>query len=414
MHINVKFTYRNVGQGLFYTGTIGSFNFVYDCGSENRRRLSQAASRYKRELHGNLDLLIISHFHYDHILGLEELLKDKDISVDTVILPYLKPVERLIISLQRLDLPLWYYEFLSDPVSFLVEKGVRKIIIIGGTEGEEGGSAPEGFPLNNKPENTGINWEKMKDDKELKKQIIKEYDPKWNNFMNERRLLFVKNHYGYATALNGFWVFKFFNYKLEEQKLFEFKECLKQNRLLLFSEYSESLREIMKDRNQLSKLRDCYKILSRYLNHTSLVVYHGPISDYRSNVECVCRSAYFPPPICFFSNSHFIKRRNEIGQLLTGDIKLTSRWEDINNHFDAFRNNISVVQVPHHGARRNWNRNLLETIKNPSFWVISAGISNKYGHPHIDVLDDIINNENCLCWSNELNEVNIEGSITWY
>ena len=36
-----KFVFRPVGQGLFYTGSLncGRFNFVYDCGTENRQKL---------------------------------------------------------------------------------------------------------------------------------------------------------------------------------------------------------------------------------------------------------------------------------------------------------------------------------------------------------------------------------------
>jgi ribonuclease BN (tRNA processing enzyme) len=248
MDINVNFTYRNVGQGLFYTGRIGSFNFVYDCGSENRTRLKESILSYKeRELRRNLlDVLIISHFHDDHIIGLEELLNN--LHIDTVILPYLTPIERLIISLQKPYLPAWYYEFLSDPVRFLLigKKNVGKIIIVGGKEGGKGSAPPEELPPN-KPENVKIKWEdEMRDDTKLRIQIKKYEDPEWDKFIDERKLLFVKSHYNYATALNGFWVFKFFNYKLEDQKISAFENCLRQNKLSPGN--SESLRKIIKDK----------------------------------------------------------------------------------------------------------------------------------------------------------------------
>jgi competence protein ComEC len=105
---------------------------------------------------------------------------------------------------------------------------------------------------------------------------------------------------------------------------------------------------------------------------------------------------------------------DKIGQLLTGDINLNFRWEDIRNHFwDLLQNDISIVQIPHHGAKRNWDVNLLNTIKDDSMWIISAGISNKYGHPHVSVVDDVVNKGRYLCWSNEINKVNIEGSVRW-
>jgi len=49
-NVNCRFTFQNVGQGLFYTGMIDSFNFVYDCGSENDVFRDLALSSYARGL----------------------------------------------------------------------------------------------------------------------------------------------------------------------------------------------------------------------------------------------------------------------------------------------------------------------------------------------------------------------------
>ena len=208
MDINVKFTYHTIGQGLFYTGRIGGFNFIYDCGSENKERLNKAILHYKtKELSRYLNLLIISHFHDDHTVGLGKLLNN--LHVDTVVLPYLTPIERLTIALQKPYLPASYnefYEFLSDPVVFLFEKKVKKIIIIGGTEGEKQSYLPEQLPPN-KPKNSKIKWaEEMKDDEKLKKQIKEYENSQWSEFINSGKL-FIKSHYRYVTILNGFWIF---------------------------------------------------------------------------------------------------------------------------------------------------------------------------------------------------------------
>lgn len=38
--ISSKFEFRNIGQGMFYTGQIADFKFVYDCGSiSGKKRL---------------------------------------------------------------------------------------------------------------------------------------------------------------------------------------------------------------------------------------------------------------------------------------------------------------------------------------------------------------------------------------
>lgn len=43
-----KFTFRPVGQGLFYTGSLWNykFNFIYDCGTENNQQLLKKQVNY--------------------------------------------------------------------------------------------------------------------------------------------------------------------------------------------------------------------------------------------------------------------------------------------------------------------------------------------------------------------------------
>lgn len=111
----VELTYNNVGQGLFYSGRIDDFNFIYDCGSENRRHMLSVIRDFKRQkLTGSkVDLLILSHLHDDHVSGLSALFENGTL-VDTVVLPYLSPVERLMVSFENLAAPSWMYSFWAD------------------------------------------------------------------------------------------------------------------------------------------------------------------------------------------------------------------------------------------------------------------------------------------------------------
>lgn len=91
-----QFVFQPAGQGLFYTGRVGKFNFVYDCGTNSKNTpLSTAIKSYASKLKTPLDLLIISHFHQDHINGIPRLLVAVD-KINKVSLPYLSSVERLI------------------------------------------------------------------------------------------------------------------------------------------------------------------------------------------------------------------------------------------------------------------------------------------------------------------------------
>ncbi|MEH7249765.1 hypothetical protein V7114_23645 [Neobacillus niacini] len=84
-----QFTFRNVGQGLFYTGKIGEFLLVYDCGSlsdNSLRYITHSIEEFHNEVKTDkLGLLVISHFDNDHINGIPELSK-RFSKIDTLIM----------------------------------------------------------------------------------------------------------------------------------------------------------------------------------------------------------------------------------------------------------------------------------------------------------------------------------------
>jgi glyoxylase-like metal-dependent hydrolase (beta-lactamase superfamily II) len=161
MRFNFKF--HNVGQGLFSSGTISGFNFIYDVGSENGLLVDLAVERLAQELSNKanrpiIDMLIISHLHEDHANGVPFLFK-RNLDIHTVILPYLTPIERLIVALQATTEDEEYYNFLADPIHFLFERNVSQVVLItGGRENNDqevnywfGEPPPEGN-IDNKPE----------------------------------------------------------------------------------------------------------------------------------------------------------------------------------------------------------------------------------------------------------------------
>ena len=75
-------TFHSVGQGAFYTEEFRSvarprFTTVYDCGTETAEGnmdipLNQQIRDFKFRLRNKeIDLLFISHFHGDHVNGLD-------------------------------------------------------------------------------------------------------------------------------------------------------------------------------------------------------------------------------------------------------------------------------------------------------------------------------------------------------
>ncbi|MFC1497342.1 MBL fold metallo-hydrolase [Verrucomicrobiota bacterium] len=89
--VSCMFRFNPVGQGLFYSGQIDDFTFVYDCGGK-RAFVEQEIKRLPQK---PLDLLIISHMHSDHTRYIQDLIKHCG-GVDRVVLPYLHPEEILL------------------------------------------------------------------------------------------------------------------------------------------------------------------------------------------------------------------------------------------------------------------------------------------------------------------------------
>jgi beta-lactamase superfamily II metal-dependent hydrolase len=98
---------------------------------------------------------------------------------------------------------------------------------------------------------------------------------------------------------------------------------------------------------------------------------------------------------------------------LTGDINLNNKYQELKKHYQNYLDSILLTQIPHHGARKNWKRDILSDLRFCFFWVLSCGFTNRYGHPHLSVVMNILNNEYFFGWCNEFNGITMEGEIKW-
>ncbi len=420
LSVKTEFIYHNVGQGLFYSGEIrfpysyeSKFRFIYDCGSENIRLINASIHKFKRNIEDNkINLLILSHLHLDHVSGLEELFNN--FIIKEVILPYFTPIERLLIALRRINMPVWYYHFLFDPVAYLFQRGVERVIVLGGEEGSEGDVPPEKISPSppGKEFQRKLNIEKLPDDKNLEEKIT-QYDENWKEYIKKNKLL-IKNHNGYILAF-GLWLFRFFNYKIPLSKFSHFKKCLS----TLNIRNNEDIKRAIKDTQRLKDLKKCYNIVKNSLkndfNNTSLILYHGPVGKPRSEYEILCFC-----PCCFcnlftycFYRKFFKNLSDGFGQFLTGDINLNMNYDELRKHYTFYLKNILITQVPHHGARKNWNKNIITDLPNSYFWIISSGLRNRYRHPSYRVIENICLNEKKCLWINELTYTIIRAKIIW-
>lgn len=142
---NFHYRFHAVGQGIFASGTViqpegqVSFHWVFDCGSVAPKSVLQpVVGRYRNLVLSDFQgLLCISHFDKDHVSGLSDL--RRGLHVDTVVLPYYSPLERLFLGARLGPRDNEYREFLGNPVAFLLERAasIEKIIVVGGTPPED-------------------------------------------------------------------------------------------------------------------------------------------------------------------------------------------------------------------------------------------------------------------------------------
>lgn len=123
---------RAVGHGFFHTAKISygdsELRYAYDCGGA---KTAERIVDFLDEDDGNesLDVLFVSHFHEDHVRGLDGLLAY--VNVGTVVLPYLSHEERLLLTLKSSNssrATSTYYQFLESPSKWFKNRAVQNVL----------------------------------------------------------------------------------------------------------------------------------------------------------------------------------------------------------------------------------------------------------------------------------------------
>lgn len=172
-HIRLERTIWPVGHGAFYTERFMNehndvlFTAAYDCGAKSTGRVQNWINEVTNRCQEQIDILFISHLHFDHICGLYYLLHTKlngsqDLLVKKVILPHLKQEEILEaiiynviatssngelvdenLHVQSLLISLARGEFAGQTIQIGREEGAREVTI---SLDEEGANAHQVVP----------------------------------------------------------------------------------------------------------------------------------------------------------------------------------------------------------------------------------------------------------------------------
>lgn len=401
--MDLEFKYHPVGFGLFTSGKIGNFKFVYDCGSTITSNANKCVEEAFAEGE-NLGFIAISHFHKDHINGLKRLL-DRVGHVDTIILPYLTPRERLnyflTLELDYQDFD-WIEDFIFDPAGYLlssypVEKISNIVFIDGG---------PEKYFDENRNENINEN---INDPDLINESLVFDI----NNLESsddgeaiktiegiESSRVSIKKHGCIPLSSGRIKIWQFIFYYCAQSENFDryFKDIADCSNFKSDEITKDDLKFIINDA-RFSKIAKGQGVSNSDINNTSLLLYHSPIQFKRG----VFWDFYKRNRI-----SRFVFHSRNCGHFYTGDVNLNQKHTEICRYYGPLINNTVVLQVPHHGSKDNWHEFL--SANNPGMLhIISSKYSNSRGlHPNPEVLYQILKHQGIVLWCNENKEVKFQ------
>lgn len=442
------FNVHAVGQGLFYSGNIKikptaniskNFTFIFDCGSDNKKPKEEEIDDFrisKWPAPEKLDLLIISHFHSDHINGIRRLIEGRGLS--RVITPFISYTDRIALSLifsasgdYNPDDPDsdFTMRFIIDPVSTIREYGGPdvEIIIINSGEGDfqetvqdanlslselaeydielDFGNSVNDMNPEDRNEFRVSNQVVVKTMRDISKPMVR-YGP-----IPIMEFLFYRKPIGPNPS-------KFYD-KVSELFLREFQIESTEDFIQKITARgnSEKIKEILECAK--AEVQDISIGIDKLknLNTTSLSLLHfnfnnfyyllknmrlywtdtilNQVTKLYGNQRILMEKRFFPYyfddflyPYSRFPDGYNYKFPNA---LLTSDGYLIED-ADINSFYKRYQNywnSFWLFQVPHHGSANNIDKVLLSYLPHYAQLFINHGIVNKHEHPSERVINDI-------------------------
>ena len=351
--------FHPVGHGLFYSGIIkklytpNQYSFIYDCGGHTKNIVNLAIQN--ADLPKEIDLLIISHFHADHIKGVLEL-KDNH-TIKKIILPYLDPTLKIL-----------YTASLADKKYELSKSELNELTNFIANPKEFFGDKTEVYFISN---NTKKNPSEIKDVDESKNQ--KEgFHFDWTNCKPDKKNK-VPYNANYGSAL---WSFKFFMPKKDPnfsnlQKFFKDNKITRKNAIANWNIIEKEMKKLGLNNNT-----------------SNLICAHGPTENVF--IEQICHNKFIPSKQfeCCWEHNHCFCRydcythEGNIGfQFLTGDAEIDENEQNaFLQKYSADLKKSILFQVPHHGSKTNWKDWFSECQPFCNLWPVTHNASHKYGN----------------------------------
>ncbi|MDR0231383.1 MAG: MBL fold metallo-hydrolase [Dysgonamonadaceae bacterium] len=339
-------TFHPIGQGAFYTErhTFNNnvFTIVYDCGSktlsesEMERKISSTFRKNEK-----IDILFISHFHEDHVNGLDFL--KNHCKIKRVVLPLLDEQAKALIKVSNFINGYFNTELIDNPQTFFGED-VSIILIEANISG-----------------NSNVNGI----DDEKREAIT--------DIIGGREGTFVSGTV-FIPFVDADWLFIPFNYERDERRN-AFEDALRSKGLTI-----SNINTVNDMYRHKEKIIEAYEAVSKGdQNEISMILFSGKrVDDYIHSFN-YCRHFYTKQHL------HF----HQSGCLYMGDINVRKKviMTDMKNRLTKYWPHIGTLQIPHHGSINNFNNGIL--AQNMRSAIFSFGTNNTYGHPSDKIIGDV-------------------------
>ena len=385
----VRMRQHPVGHGGFHSGALGvgeaMIRWIYDCGSwrsVGKRALSREINSYanfkarNRRLEDRtqtakrkVDLFFISHFDDDHVSGISELINA--VTIDTVIIPYLDPVDQAAILAasaagEGVDDQLAPY--ISDLPNWFLDRGVRRVIQV-----EQGGlDAAPGVTRAEPPAGVGAQHQRS--------SVLTFIDEAGGRrVLDETGVISISPGTGWIVATADGdatdWAFLPFVSKASDEARLRVEAEL--TTLVGLPPTDKGFSATFLEKLTVGAFRKAVKTAYKRLglgdaNTVSMSLYAGP---YR-NAVITSRE------LIFTDDGH---PQRPTGWLLTGDAELGNavRRRDWLSYYEHIKPFLGRLMLPHHGAAHNFDKEMLNLADQTELFVCAN--TNDPIRPHENV-----------------------------
>lgn len=346
-----------VGQGGLHAELVefngGSVVMVYDCGSVSASGAKKGRRPVEREIdllakfvgRKEIDYLILSHLHEDHINGIAYL-KQQNWKVKHLVLPYTTAQEKIFYAAALIS------NNAAGLANFVLNPGgyFQDTLVIEISSDAENGEVDENGLGN-------LNGQK-------------------GQFSNAAYRA-VGNHCGWGVAL--------FNYRNPQVS-----QWIAQQNLPNIGRWDGQTQQLAVEVYKAA----CKKFGLNNFNLTSLCAFSGCLLDCDCWIEArrdCCRGM----------------RNERHGWIHTGDILLRGHClQEFTTFFSSYFNRTGAIQVPHHGSKNGYD--IILNSQPCTSSVVCVGEKNSHKHPNVGVLHKVIQQNGKLVFVTDNSETAYE------